>query len=293
VRPRWRALLVLALLGYGVRLGMVSKSFVDGYQVVVRNFYSQLRVSERHDGGPGWKRVMVHGRINHGEQYLSGEERHTPNTYYCHESGIGRAIFALPQERPLKLGMVGLGAGTLAAYGRSGDTLRIYEINEQVLELANSHFTYLADSPARIEPVLGDGRLMLEREPDQGFDLLALDAFSGDAIPAHLLTLESMRTYLRHLKPDGILAVHITNRYLDLKPVMAAAARHVGRTALLYAVEKDEDNPYCYSSDWVLIMAPERAAALPLVMNDGEPLEPRPGFRPWTDGFSNLFSVLK
>ncbi|MDT3735934.1 MAG: fused MFS/spermidine synthase [Denitratisoma sp.] len=293
LRLHWRILLVLALTGYGWRLGMVSKEFVDGYIVTVRNFYSQLRVSERHDGDPGWKRVMVHGRINHGEQYLAGEARHVPNTYYCEESGVGRAIFALPQARPLKLGMVGLGAGTLAAYGRSGDALRIYEINEQVLQLANSHFSYLADSPARIETVLGDGRLMLEREPDQGFDLLALDAFSGDAIPAHLLTLEAMRTYLRHLKPDGILAVHITNRYLDLQPVMAAAARHYGRTALLYALEKDEDNPACYSSDWVLIMAPERAAALPLVMNDGEPLAPRPGFRPWTDGFSNLFGVLK
>jgi SAM-dependent methyltransferase len=293
LRLHWRLLLLLALCGYGWRLGMVSKELVDGYVVTVRNFYSQLRVSERHDGGPGWKRVLVHGRINHGEQYLSDEARREPNTYYCEESGVGRAIFALPQARPLKIGMVGLGAGTLAAYGRAGDTLRIYEINDQVLQLANSHFTYLADSPARIETVLGDGRLMLEREPDQGFDLLALDAFSGDAIPAHLLTLEAMRTYLRHLRPDGILAVHITNRYLDLQPVMAAAARHYGRTALLYGLEKDEDNPSCYSSDWVLIMTPERAAALPLVMNDGAPLEARAGFRPWTDGFSNLFSVLK
>lgn len=293
LRLHWRILLALALAGYVWRLGVVSKELVEGYIVTARNFYSQLRVSERHDGGPGWKRVMVHGRINHGEQYLSGEARHVPNTYYCEESGVGRAIFALPQTRPLKIGMVGLGAGTLAAYGRSGDTLRIYEINEQVLQLANSHFTYLADSPARIEPVLGDGRLMLEREPDQGFDLLALDAFSGDAIPVHLLTLEALGTYLRHLRPDGILAVHITNRYLDLKPVMAAAALHQGMAALSYALEKDEDNPSCYSSDWVLIMSPARAAALPLVMNDGEPLEPRPDFRPWTDGFSNLFGVLK
>jgi SAM-dependent methyltransferase len=295
LRPLWRVLLLLALAGYGWRLGMVSKEFVDGYHVVVRNFYSQLRVSERNDGGPGLKRVMVHGRINHGQQYLAEEHRRTPTTYYCHESGVGRALFALPQERPLKLGMVGLGAGTLAAYGREGDELRIYEINDQVLDLARSQFSYLADSPARIVPVLGDGRLMLEREPDQGFDLLALDAFSGDSIPAHLLTLEAMQGYLRHLKPDGILAVHITNRYLDLQPVVAAAAQHYGRTALLYELkaDQDDDNDPCFSSDWVLIMSPERAAALPLVMNDGEPLKPKPGFRPWTDAFSNLFSVLK
>jgi len=293
LRLHWRLLLVLALAGYGWRLGMVSKELVDGYLVTTRSFYGQLRVSERHDGGPGWKRVLVHGRINHGEQYLDGEARHLPNTYYCEESGVGRAIYALPQERPLKLGMVGLGAGTLAAYARSGDTLRIYEINEQVVQLAHSHFTYLADSPARIETVLGDGRLMLEREAGQDFDLLALDAFSGDAIPVHLLTLEAMHTYLRHLAPDGILAVHITNRYLDLRPVLAAAARHYGRVALNYGLERDEGNPSCYSSDWVLVMTPARAAAMPLVMNDGEPLAPRPGFRPWTDSFSNLFGVLK
>jgi spermidine synthase len=236
---------------------------------------------------------MVHGRINHGQQYLAEEHRRTPTTYYCHESGVGRALFALPQERALKLGMLGLGAGTLAAYGRAGDSLRIYEINEQVLDLAKSHLSYLADSPARIEPVLGDGRLMLESEPDQGFDLLAVDAFSGDSIPAHLLTLEAFQGYLRHLRADGILAIHITNRYLDLRPVVAAAARHYGKTALLYALEPDEDDDFCFSSDWVLVMSPERAKALPLVMNDGEPLKPKAGFRPWTDDFSNLFSVLK
>lgn len=293
LRPLWRILLLLALCGYGWRLGMVSKEFVDGYHVVVRNFYSQLRISERIDEKLGLRHVMVHGRIKHGEQYLAPEHRRTPTSYYCHESGIGRAIFSLPQERPLKLGVVGLGAGTLAAYGRKGDEVRIYEINEQVLDLARSQFTYLADSPAHIVPVLGDGRLMLEREPDQGFDLLALDAFSGDSIPAHLLTLEAMQGYLRHLRPEGILAVHVTNRYLDLQPVMAAIAQHYGRTALLYALEPDDDDDFCFSSDWVLIMSPERATALPLVMNDGEPLEPRPGFRPWTDSFSNLFSVLK
>lgn len=293
LRPRWRALLLLALCGYGIRLGQVSMEFVDGYRVVVRNFYSQLRISEWDDEKPGRKRIMVHGRISHGSQFLAPEHRRTPTSYYCHESGIGRAIFSLPQDRPLKLGVVGLGAGTLAAYGRQGDEVRIYEINDQVLELARSQFTYLSDSPAHIVPVLGDGRLMLEREPAQGFDLLAMDAFSGDSIPAHLLTLEAMQGYLRQLKADGILAVHITNRYLDLQPVMAAAARHFGKTALLYALEPDEDDDFCSSSDWVLIMSPARAAALPLVMNDGEPLQPRPGFRPWTDSFTNLFSVLK
>lgn len=289
----WRVVLVLALCGYGLRLGKVSNDYIDGYRLVVRNFYSQLRISERSDERPGIKRVMVHGRINHGEQFLAPQHRRTPTAYYCHESGIGRALFSLPQERPLKLGVVGLGAGTLAAYGREGDEMRIYEINDQVLDLARSEFSYLADSAARIVPVLGDGRLMLEREPPQHFDLLAMDAFSGDSIPAHLLTLEAMQSYLGHLRADGILAVHITNRYLDLRPVMAAAAQHYGKTALLYTLKAGEKDDFCFSSDWVLVMSPERAAALPLIMNDGEALLPRPGMPPWTDSFSNLFSVLK
>ena len=291
--PAWRVLLVLALCGYGYRLGEISKEYVDGYRLVVRNFYSQLRISERSGDAAGPKRVMVHGRINHGEQFLAAAHRRTPTTYYCTKSGIGRAISSLPQTHPLKFGVVGLGAGTLAAYGRAGDEMRIYEINDQVLDLARSEFSYLADSAAHIVPVLGDGRLMLERESRQSFDLLAMDAFSGDSIPAHLLTLEAIDGYLRHLKPDGILAVHITNRYLDLRPVMAAAAHQHGKTALLYPLKADEDDDFCSSSDWVLIMSAERASALPPGMHDGETLAPRPDFRPWTDSFTNLFSVLK
>jgi spermidine synthase len=188
---------------------------------------------------------------------------------------------------------VGLGAGTLATYGRAGDELRIYEINEQVLDLARSEFTFLADSAARMTPVLGDGRLMLEREPPQQFDLLAMDAFSGDSIPAHLLTLEAMKIYLSHLKPGGLLAVHITNHYLDLKPVMAAAAQHFGKTAVLYSLEPKDDDAYCRNSDWVLFMSAQQVTQLPAGLQGGEPLVPRVGFKPWTDSFSNLLSILK
>src|SRR5205807_5602010 len=128
---------------------------------------------------------------------------------------------------PLRVGVVGLGAGTLAAYGRTGDVFRFYDINSDVVELARSEFTFLKDSRAKVEVALGDARLSLEREPAQNFDVLALDAFSSDAIPVHLLTVEAFKTYLRHLKPDGVLAVHISNRYLDLVPVVQQAARHL------------------------------------------------------------------
>ncbi len=293
LKPVWRVLLLLALLGYGARLADISFEYVNGYRTVVRNFYSQLRVLDSTDKALGPKRAMLHGRINHGEQFMAAAQRKQPTAYYCEPSGIGRAIRSLQQGQPFKLGVVGLGAGTLATYGRVGDELRIYEINEQVLDLARSEFTFLADSPARITPVLGDGRLMLEREAPQQFDLLAMDAFSGDSIPAHLLTLEAMKTYLGHLKPDGLLAVHITNHYLDLKPVMAAAAQHFGQTAVLYSLEPKDDDAYCRNSDWVLFMSAQQATHLPAGLQGGEQLTPRPGFKPWTDGFSNLLGILK
>lgn len=293
LRPVWRGLLLVALLGYGWRLGDISQEYVQGYRRVVRNFYSQLRVQDSTDAALGPQRTMLHGRINHGEQYTALAHRRQPTAYYCEKSGIGRAIRALPQAQPLKLGVVGLGAGTLSVYGRAGDEMRIYEINEQVLDLARSEFSYLADTPARIVPVLGDGRLMLERESPQQFDLLAMDAFSGDSIPTHLLTLEAIQTYLGHLKPEGLLAIHITNHYLDLRPVMAAAAQHFGKAALLYDLEPQDNDDYCRHSIWVLFMRPDNAASLPAGLQGGERLLPRPGFAPWTDSFSNLLGILK
>lgn len=294
LRTVWRVVLLIALLGYGWRLTQISLEYVQGYKTVVRNFYSQLRIDDVSDEVLGPKRKMVHGRINHGEQFMDVAHRKEPTAYYCEKSGIGRAIRSLQPSHPtLHIGIVGLGAGTLAAYGRAGDAMRIYEINDQVLDLARSDFTFLADSAATVTPVLGDGRLMLERDPPQHFDLLAIDAFSGDSIPAHLLTLEAMKTYLAQLKPDGVLAFHITNRYLDLQPVMAAAAQHVGKTALIYDLEPGDDDLYCRHTIWVLMMSPERADALSAQLQDGKPLLPRPGFTPWTDSFSNLFSILK
>ena len=293
MRTLWRVLILLALLGYGWRLADISLDYVRGYRVTVRNFYSQLKVGDTVHEIQGPKRAMYHGVVVHGEQLLGDGLGKIPTAYYCEQSGIGRAIRSLPQDQPLKIGMVGLGAGTLATYGRKGDALRIYEINDQVVDLARSEFTYLNDTPATVTTVLGDGRLMLDRESKQNFDLLAMDAFSGDSIPTHLLTLEAMQTYLGHLSPDGILAVHITNHYLDLLPVMAAAAQHFGKVALKYALQPGPQDTYCRSTTWVLIMSPERFASLPQQLKDGEVLTPRADFKAWTDSFSNLLGVLK
>ena len=289
-----RTALALALVLYGGRLAFVSLEYVQGYRDVVRNFYSQTRVEDVEDPILGPARLMLHGRINHGEQYLSEKLRRVPSAYFCERSGIGRAFLSLPEDRPRKLGVLGLGIGVLAAYGRAGDEMRIYEINEQVLELAQREFTYLRDSPAKIVPILGDGRLMLEREAPQRFDLLVMDAFSGDSVPTHLLTLEAIRTYLGQLNPDGgVLAFNVTNRFLDMRPVLAAAAARLDRVAVAHETVPDGPQDICRRSHWVLMLTPAQAAALPEGLKVFEPVPPRPGFEPWTDTYSNLLKILK
>lgn len=287
-----RITIAIALVLYSARLVYLSLEYVNGYRVVMRNFYSQLRVEDV-PTVHGIKRIMRHGNIIHGEQYLDENLRRKPTAYYCPQSGIGLALNSLSTTQSQKIGIVGLGVGTLATYGRAGNEMRMYEINDQVVDVARTEFTYLSDSPAKMVSVLGDGRLMLEREPTQNFDLLAMDAFSGDSIPTHLLTLEAMKIYLGHMKSGGILAVHITNQYLDLEPVMAAIAQHYGKVAMLYSLPKNPSEPFCRHTTWVLLMSPERAANLPKELQGGTKLTPRPGFRPWTDGFSNLIDILK
>ncbi len=294
---RLRLALMLGLAGYGIWLGNDSLESTRGYRLVMRNFYSQTRVEDRQGSSNGAKRVMVHGSIVHGEQLLDPAMAQTPTAYYCTDSGIGHAIESLDADRPRHIGVVGLGAGTLAAYGRPGDSLRLYEINEQVLDAARSQFTFLSGTQAQVTPVLGDARLMLEREVAAGdaqpFDLLAMDAFSGDSIPVHLVTLEAMRIYRARLTPRGILAVHITNHYLDLRPVMAAAAEQLDRAVLVFDLAPTDAMPFCRHSIWALIVPRDLAASVPPALQGSVSVRPVPGFKPWTDSFSNLLSVLK
>ncbi len=179
--------------------------------------------------GAARHRSLIHGTILHGDQYLAPELARVPTTYYTESSGVGRALESLhPTTRPLRIGVIGLGTGTIATYGSTGDVYRFYDINPAVIRIANSEFSYLKDSDATIETPLGDARLNLEREAPQGFDLLAIDAFSSDSIPVHLLTYEALTVYRRHMKPGGVIAFHVTNRYLDLVPVVGAARRSAG-----------------------------------------------------------------
>jgi len=257
-----------------------------------RNFYGTLRVREQGRGDHQVRRLL-HGVILHGEQLTISPKRLEPGTYYARTSGVGRAIESRQAKGPVTMGVVGLGVGTLSAYGRAGDTIRFYELDPDVLTLARNQFDYLNASPAKLEFAIGDARLSMEREIARGearaFDVLAIDAFSSDSIPVHLITREAIRLYMQQLNPGGILAVHISNRFLNLKPVLANIAAAEGLQIRLVSDHPDEP---ASMTDWVLLAAtaePFAAEALQVA----EPIEPPAGFSLWTDQFNNLLEVLK
>ena len=259
--------------------------------VMTRNFYGTLRVKDI--GGADDKdaaRRLMHGVIMHGEQYRSPERRREPTTYYGTTSGVGRAIKAL-NGAETRVGVVGLGTGTLAVYGRKGDVYRFYEINPQVVEVASRDFTFLSDSGAAIEHVLGDARLSMEGEPPQNYDVLVIDAFSSDSIPVHLITREAMAVYLRHLKPGGVVAFHVTNRFLHLAPVVKRIADDGGLHAALVA--DDAAHSDLASTDWVLVTRDRGLLAREEISKAVSAIEEIHGLGVWTDDFNNLFQILK
>ena len=292
VAARFASLAVLmAAAGCAVYDGLRHHQDV---RVATRSFYGVLRVKEYGDPGqPTHLRRLVHGTIMHGEQYLHDSSRRLLTTYYHESSGIGAAIHS-KQSRPMRVGVIGLGTGTLAAYGRRGDLYRFYDIDARVIRIARSEFTYLEDSEATIEVALGDARLTLERESPQGFDVLAVDAFSSDAIPVHLITREALGVYLRHVRPDGIVAFHVSNRFLELAPVVARLAAEHGAHAVLVQDDPDESDATRSHSDWVLVSRdPGALAHEEIVAAGAAPVADRPDWRTWTDDYSNLVQILK
>jgi SAM-dependent methyltransferase len=287
------AVLTLALAGY---VGWQIKQMVSGSRVLVRNFYGGLKVKD--SGDPGSleaTRTLTHGTINHGEEYLNIARRDLPTTYYGPNTGVGLAIREKQQAGAVRIGVIGLGTGTTAAYGRLGDYIRYYEINPLVLELARKEFFYLADCKAKLDVAMGDARLSLEQELEDGhpqnFDVLAVDAFSSDSIPVHLLTKEAMDLYFRHLRPDGILAVHISNRYLNLQPVLEGEVHATQKIARVVDTE-DDDTQDVFGATWVLITSPATGFKGDLLSNSA-PLDSKRTVRLWTDDYSNLFKILK
>ncbi len=303
------AAVVLAAVGGLFSLGWLLNEDVERAHANVitmeRNFYGVLRVLDALPDDPAQRRIeLVNGAILHGFQYQAPEKSGWPTTYYGPESGVSIALDQHPTRRtaasPLRIGVVGLGTGTIAVSAGAGDYLRFYEINPTVVELSREYFTFVSDAVARgadVDIFLGDARIVMERQRERGelqrFDVLAIDAFNSDAIPVHLLTEEAFDVYLDHLKPDGILAVHVTNRHLDLTPVVRKLAEVNGMEARLFRDESDGSRGI-YRADWVLVTANRSFLDADAVASAGIPWPddaPQPLL--WTDDYSNLLRVLK
>jgi len=271
--------------------------------VRARNFYGSLRVTaaDYDDGGEdktgtsatGPVRVLMNGRIRHGMQMMADTvHRKTPTTYYGEDSGVGIALRNCCAGRSKRIGVVGLGVGTLAAYEQAGDTVRFYEINPLVEPIARNLFTYLRESAGSTTVVTGDGRLALEHEPPQRFDALVVDAFTGDAIPLHLLTREAMRVYRNQLAPGGVIAFHVSNSYVDLAPEIGRLAEDQGMQARVvesFAVPAEG----AYRATWVLVSENAAFFSIPAVHAAAVPIQRRPDLRVWTDDYSSLLPVLR
>lgn len=261
-----------------------------------RSFYGVLRVYEGYKGSERWRRYLWHGDISHGCQFLHPAFRKLRTQYYSVDSGIGIAIEEHPRrEVGLTIGVVGLGTGTIAAYGRENDVIRFYEINPDVLRINKDYFTFLEDTSAEVDVVLGDARKSLERElRDNGedqFDVLALDAFSSDAIPIHLLTKEAFATYRKLLKPDGILAVHISNQHFDLEPLIRGIARELDMIAVLVVNEEDKANEI-FAADWALMTENAEFIVNETVSQSITPWLAEREEVVWTDDYSNVVRLL-
>ena len=259
--------------------------------VAVRNFYGSLRVRQT-VGYPGATiRTLNNGTIQHGTQIFTDELRKTPTTYYAEDSGVGLAVRSCCDDRPRNIGVIGLGAGTMAAYGKPGDRMTFYEINPAVIPIAKNLFTYIRDSGAQISIVEGDARTSLARESPRKFDVLVVDAFSGDAIPLHLLTTQALELYRKHLAPGGVLAFHISNQHVDLEPEVALLAKAVGMRAMRVSSPENIDRGE-FSATWMLVSDSEDFFSTPAIFNAARQPVENPKVRVWTDDYSSLLPIL-
>ncbi len=307
-RPWWAwAVFYAGFVALIAALGFQIRDTLHDNLEMRRNFFGVLRVLDSDRDIPEKHRlVLMHGRIEHGYQFKALDRSYWPTSYFGPNSGVGIAIRFHPTRRAeqgprnLRIGVVGLGTGTLASYGEEGDYFRFYEINPAVVRLSDKYFTYRRDSAAKIDVVLGDARVSMESEKERGdsqqFDVLAIDAFSSDAIPVHLLTRECYETYWYHLKKDGILAMHVSSRYFDLSPAVRALAdldQEQGMKSLLVADDGSESQE-TDATRWILVTDNSRFLRTKEVqeaVTAWEREDPPPLL--FTDDYSNLLRLLK
>jgi hypothetical protein len=296
-RRRRRLLWVVIILIAGVASVFVQSRRGDTYETAVlnyRNFFGVLTIWEQDADYPEHHRlVLQHGTTCHGFQFVDAEKHLLPTTYYGPESGVGLAVDYFGGREKRRIGVVGLGVGTIAAYAREGDYVRLYEINPEVERIARTRFSYLGECPAKVDVILGDARVSMESEAPQNFDVLALDAFNGDSVPAHLLTKEAFEIYLRHLKRDGVIAVHVSSQHLNLERVVWKAADHL-KVGSAWIESVDDDEVGVLASDWVLLSNNEQFLAEGTITAAASEREGDvDNIRLWTDDYINLFEILR
>ena len=271
---------------------MLHTAYRRDTPLAARNFYGSLRVRQTLSYPGATVRTLTNGTIQHGTQIFSPELRNVPTTYYAEDSGVGLALRFCCAGRPRNIGVVGLGVGTIAAYGKPGDRIRFYELNPAVTPIAEHFFTYLRDSAAQVSVVEGDARASLAREAPQNFDVLVIDAFSGDAIPLHLLTTQAVALYRRQLAPDGILAFHVSNQHVDLEPEITLLAKAAGMKAMRVTSYPNEQRGE-FSATWMLLTDNAEFFQLPGVADKAREPSENPRVHLWTDDYSSLLPVLR
>ncbi|HIK91345.1 MAG TPA: hypothetical protein EYG03_05080 [Planctomycetes bacterium] len=291
----FRKIITFATAGVGLFLvtGAAWSPETEGTMLSRRNFYGVLRIELMDDYPRHAGLALYHGKTIHGFQHIGDKRRNKPTTYYSKRSGVGVAMRTIAERGPAHVGVVGLGVGTMASYGRKGDRFQFYEINPDVIQIAQAQFTFLQDTPAEVETVLGDARVSLDQQPDQEFNLLVLDAFSGDGIPTHLLTKEAFQIYDRHLAPGGLLAVHVSNRYLNLFRVVRGAAEEMD-FKIAYVEDLRERTDADAASDWLILARNNNDLESALINKRRQPSADL--LMPpivWTDEYSDLLSVMK
>ncbi len=296
---RFRIPLTVVTLVLAIFIVLMPLELMSSALEVERNFYGVVRVRQLDFGGVS-AYTLVNGSIVHGMEAVENPQNYLYSSYYTETSGAGLAFNNFPKRlagQPVRVGVIGLGVGTLAEYGKTGDTIRFYEIDPKVISIAHDtrYFTYLRDSKAKVEIVEGDARLSMERELKESgsekYDIFIVDAFSGDSIPTHLLDKEAVELYLQHLNPGGVMVFHISNKYLNLEPVLWRIRDALGLKGIY--VTGTAKGPLDFPSFWVMLSRDDTVLKDPKVALVTRDLQGPAGFRLWTDDYSNLFQVIR